>query len=261
MIGRDSIDRCLRIVGFLSMVIDHIGYMIIWPLYDRACVVNDVIMMGDIVPLKARQLYLAYKMTRLIGRLALPIYSYGIVRGFHFTTSRIRYLSRLIVLAIISEIPYDLAMSSKLFDFEGQNVIWTWVLGLSFICCANYVKCNVRRIKYQVIYCSCLLITAILSIWLRAEGSVLAILLIFFFEIFYYRRSFFFWIIMTTLFVLSSCKISFELFGIVGVVMVKSTERNIRTNKISKLETLISYAAYPVHFLLLCVISKKMLLI
>ena len=64
------------------------------------------------------------------GRLAFPIFAFQLVEGFYHTSDRKAYVKRLLILALISEIPFDLMyVSAPLFLFH-QNTIFTLLLGL-----------------------------------------------------------------------------------------------------------------------------------
>lgn len=65
-----------------------------------------------------------------IGRLAFPIFAFLIVEGYHHTHNFRKYLLRLLVLAVISEIPYNLMVGGELIYPYQQNVIWTFLIGL-----------------------------------------------------------------------------------------------------------------------------------
>ena len=69
---------------------------------------------------------------RCVGRLAFPLFAFMAVGGYLHTRSLKKYLLRLLMLAVISEIPFDLLVSGSVFDPMHQNVIWTIILGL---CC------------------------------------------------------------------------------------------------------------------------------
>ena len=60
---------------------------------------------------------------QLIGGMALPIFTFLLVEGFLNTSSYRKYLISLVLFALISEIPYDFAMSGKVFDWSGQNAM------------------------------------------------------------------------------------------------------------------------------------------
>lgn len=85
----------MQIIAMLTMLIDHMGY-IFFP--DE---------MG----------------WRIIGRIAFPIYCYGLVQGHIHTKSRPRYLMRLLLIAVIAQVPYNMAL-----DPGGWNVVFTLLL-------------------------------------------------------------------------------------------------------------------------------------
>lgn len=65
-----------------------------------------------------------------IGRLAFPIFAFLIAEGFHHTSDRRRYALRLFVCGLITEIPYDVFISSTFFNMRSQNVLFTLLFGL-----------------------------------------------------------------------------------------------------------------------------------
>ncbi len=62
---------------------------------------------------------------QLIGGLAVPVFAFLLVEGFLHTSSFRRYLLTMLGFAVVSEVPYDLAMSGVLWDLSGQNPLFT----------------------------------------------------------------------------------------------------------------------------------------
>ena len=62
--------------------------------------------------------------------LAWPIFAYLAVEGLQNTSSFPRYALRLLITALVSEVPYDLAMSGKWVDWSSQNFLFSLLIGL-----------------------------------------------------------------------------------------------------------------------------------
>lgn len=77
----------LKLIAAVTMIADHLGIFL-----------NEHGMLGET----------AYLVFRSVGRFALPIYCFLIVNGFEKTADRKRYLSRLLLFALLSQIPFSL---------------------------------------------------------------------------------------------------------------------------------------------------------
>ena len=80
-----------------------------------------------------------------VGRLAFPVFAFMTVEGYFHTHSFRKYMQRLLLFALLSEVPFDLMYGGTWFYPFHQNVIWTFLLGLSGI----YLMETIRK-KYKI---------------------------------------------------------------------------------------------------------------
>ena len=109
----------LKWIALLSMLIDHTAVALYY--YSA---VNGF-------PLFTQNAYYAL---RLVGRLAFPIFAFLLAEGYYHTRSVKKYLLRLFVFGLVSEVPFDLALRMSWIDWSYQNVYFTLFLGLLAIC-------------------------------------------------------------------------------------------------------------------------------
>jgi hypothetical protein len=103
----------LKTIAMVFMLIDHIAYAMI----ERGLGLSG-------------ELYMINRVMRSMGRIAFPIFCFTIVEGFQKTSNTREYMKRLIIFALISEIPFDMAFRGAVFDNSLQNVFWTLAFGL-----------------------------------------------------------------------------------------------------------------------------------
>lgn len=68
-----------------------------------------------------------------IGRLTFPIYAFMIVEGYFHTKNLKKYVCRLLLFAVISEIPFNLAMGSRIFYPIHQNALWSFLIAILLV--------------------------------------------------------------------------------------------------------------------------------
>ena len=104
----------LKWIAVISMLIDHTAEVLI----NHNAALTD--------PIWAQ----IYVLMRGIGRIAFPIYAFLLVEGFLHTRDVKKYLARMLTFAVVSEIPFDLAVFHTPFYWGYQNVFFTLFLGL-----------------------------------------------------------------------------------------------------------------------------------
>lgn len=127
----------LKLIALASMIIDHVGYFILsrtvfgmTPLFSIASVTVTT-----------------YWIFRKIGRLAFPIYVFLLCEGFLHSRNRNRYALSLFIFALISEIPWNIVHSGRLFMISSQNVFFTLFMGLLVIMFSERFN-DTHEIKY-----------------------------------------------------------------------------------------------------------------
>ena len=114
-----------------------------------------------------------------IGRLAFPLFAFELAQGYIHTHNLRRYAGRLAVLAVLSEVPYDMLAGGVFFSIWHQNVVWTLLLGLAACYCADHLL-KEPAIPKKLLYLLGLLASVALPYVLMTDygaGGVLMILL------------------------------------------------------------------------------------
>lgn len=120
----------LKIIAMLTMLCDHSAMALI-PMIAGYNGDGLIAAWSD-----DPRLWTVYHVMRNIGRVAFPIFCYLLVEGFVHTSSRQRYAGRLALLAGISELPFDWAVTPRYLPWadpgmwDVQNVFFTLLLGL-----------------------------------------------------------------------------------------------------------------------------------
>lgn len=112
----------LKLIAIVTMLIDHFG----------ATVLRTVLNHPDLMERTfGRSLWIQiYFASRSLGRIAFPIFCFLIVEGFIHTRNVWKYAGRLFLFALISELPFDLALKGDLYFPQKQNVYFTLLIGL-----------------------------------------------------------------------------------------------------------------------------------
>jgi len=201
----------LKMIAIVSMVIDHIGY-VLFP---------EVIIL------------------RIIGRLAFPIFTYILTEGFFYTRDVKKYMMRLGIFALVSEVPFDLATTGKVLEFNHQNVFFTLFLGVLMMCLVSKTKNIV--IQYGIV--AFLILVCRL---LHTDYSTTGLLIIFIFYIFRERKIEKL-LIVGLIFVALSGRVQLYALFALPLIAMHSGEQG------PKMKTFF-YLFYPVHLLILYIV-------
>lgn len=118
----------LKKLAMITMLIDHMGAILL----ERTTLYS------------IKWIPVLDFLLRMIGRLAFPIFCFLLVQGFIHTSNLKRYIRRLLIFALCSEIPFDLAVFSKL-SGEHQNVGFTLLIGILMLSAFSWFEKNTKK--------------------------------------------------------------------------------------------------------------------
>lgn len=121
----------LKLLAVITMILDHTASLLMEDTYFV------VFRFGE----KTIDLY---EIMRLIGRISFPLYAFLLVEGFEHTRNVKRYAGNLLIFALLSEIPWDLAHSGRLL-YSSQNVMFTLLFGLLGMWVIRDMQDNIRK--------------------------------------------------------------------------------------------------------------------
>lgn len=135
----------LKWIAVLTMVIDHFAVAVYWQMAGSS--------------------YDVYLILRRVGRIAFPIYCFLLVEGFYHTRNVTKYLRNCILFALLSEIPFDMAIFGQVCYPKGQNVYCTLCIGLGAL-----IILDRYRARYETKYVLLRLFVIVLAAYM---GEVL----------------------------------------------------------------------------------------
>lgn len=117
----------LKWIAVITMAIDHLGASILETFVLNAWGGSPL---GYAFSGQWDEIFGVDRILRYIGRPAFPIFCFLLVQGFVHTHDVKKYALRLGAFALISEIPFDLALHLKPVSWDYQNVFFTLLFGL-----------------------------------------------------------------------------------------------------------------------------------
>lgn len=91
---------------------------------------------------------------RIIGRISFVLYAFMLVEGYYNTRNFKKYISKVFIWALISELPFDLAISGKIINWQEQNIFFSLLFGLGAIYMIENSKIIIFKIIIAAIFLS-----------------------------------------------------------------------------------------------------------
>lgn len=228
----------IKWIALGTMLTDHIGAVLLEP--GLLPLIASAVLAGnsfDYLPADYEFWHNLNFVLRLIGRLAFPLYCFLLVEGFLHTKSIAKYALRLGVFALLSEVPFDLAIYGTVFNLAMQNVFFTLLIGLFVLWGIKWVEG--RFPKYSFLPFVIAFFGMFTAYFLQTDYDAFGILLI------------------TMLYLLRANKLQQCIFGAVCTVWEYTAPLAFvpvwfyRGERGRQLPKYFFYAFYPVHLLVL----------
>lgn len=236
----------LKIIACVTMLIDHVGATVVYDMYLNAGAAAQ-----------AQMLFKIYLLMRIIGRVSFPIYCFLLAEGVSHTRNPKRYVIRLAVGAVLSEIPFDLALFGA-FSWRYQSVMLTLLLG--FFALETMKKCPNILLKVLAV-----IPFALLAEWMNTDYGGMGVVLIAVFALCRDLPRGKLWCLVGTaavLYLMPSASVQItkylrlplELFALVAMIPIHFYSGRKATA--SKAVQWGFYLFYPVHLALLWIVSN-----
>lgn len=225
----------LKLIALITMLIDHVCAIYI---------LNGTTSIKEIaLPLVIIEIAL-----RLLGRISFTIYCFLVIEGYIHTHNKANYFIRLFLLALLSEVPFDLFFYGSKLNSSHQNTVFTLATGLLAILLIDKFS-NYKNNKYllQITSVCCL---SILSEMLHFDYGFFGI--IFICSMYVFRNN------QKRQFIVSSLPLFFcgfgQIFGILGFIPIS------KYNKCRGLNIkYLFYLFYPLHLIVLYFVKVNFL--
>jgi len=122
-----------------------------------------------------------YLLCRTVGRLAMPLFCFMIAEGLFHTRDARKYLMRLMMFALVSEVPFDRLFMGGWLEFSYQNVGFTLLLGFLGILLFDSFAAQGRKTAAL----ASILAVGVTAMLIRSDYTIYGVYYVF---IFYYFR-------------------------------------------------------------------------
>ena len=212
----------LKMIAIITMVIDHTGAVLfpynIW--------------------------------FRMIGRLSFPIFAFFIVEGFAHTGNMVKYVSRMLFFALLTEPVFDFAFYGKIY-FGYQNVMFTFLAALLGLSVMEIVKKRISNdFAAKLVSLGVIITAALLAQFLHTDYGAFGVMLVY---VYYELRERFFEKHFLSTLVQVVCETGISRLSAFSTIplMLYNGKRGIGIKYLF-------YTFYPAHLLVLYLIGLRM---
>ncbi len=137
ILGKGISGSTLKLIAIITMIIDHFAAVVIINLIQQPKYFSSFETLKNL-----------YYISRYIGRISFPIFIFLLIEGFTHTKDTKKYAFRLFIFALISEIPFNLAIYDSYFYTKHQNIFFTLFLGVAALICFEKLNTEFKSKKF-----------------------------------------------------------------------------------------------------------------
>ena len=169
--------RALRIWGMLFLVLGMIGSSI----FQKALLGIGQVSGQELLEIMGSSdnamIYATVALVlQAVQACAIPIFAFLLVEGFQHTASFKKYVLKVAAVAVISEIPYNFAISGKVIDLDNRNPVFGLLLGLIILYLYNYF-CE-KTMQHRVIKAVVVIAAILWASMLRVDSGECMIVIV-----------------------------------------------------------------------------------
>lgn len=191
----------LKIIATIAMVANHVGIIILGAITELIWFPMRI--NGEITPEQYEQINYFIRLTLYnMGNLAFPLFCLLVSEGYRYTHNREKYIFRMLLFAIISELPFDIGFFSALstaaktfpFYWNHQNVFFTYFLSLMCLYSLDKLKTNYAGYHHKInlfptlLSIICVSIIAFIAEFIKCDYGAMGVLFVVFFYLFRNRN-------------------------------------------------------------------------
>ena len=134
-------DNTLKLIGAILMTLYF---------FSAAVIQNGILRVNDYTPAQLNDLLAAdseamlwasiASLAEVVGMIPVSIFAYLLVQGVVHTSNMRRYALSVLAFALLSEVPYELAVYGRVWSWESQNPLWTVFIALAVLWLMKYVE-------------------------------------------------------------------------------------------------------------------------
>lgn len=89
--------------------------------------------------------------TLYFGRISFPLFAFGIVQGYKHTKDLKKYVKRLFIFGLVSQIPFSLFTSLPTLNVISLNIYFTFILGIFSIIAYDKTENKIKGLIYAIL--------------------------------------------------------------------------------------------------------------